>query len=75
MSRQNTQQKLTDTDKMPFGKYGPLGEQRMMQDVPARYLHFLWINGLSQDKDNPVAAYIKENLDALARENPDAIWD
>lgn len=55
--------RLTDSDKMPFGKYKGV----QMQDVPAQYL--LWL----RDKiiaDNPelkgdVWYYIQENLDVL----------
>ena len=31
--------RLEDTDSMPFGKYGREG--KLMQDVPASYLHWL----------------------------------
>lgn len=50
--------KLHDTDKMPWGKYAG----KLMQDVPASYLHWLWVNEkspLSQEvKFNMVAEYI-----------------
>jgi len=67
---------LTDLSPMPFGKYGPKpkGSGRLMQDVPAKYLHYLWTTGLKEDKDSPVADYIRRNLAALRKENPDAIW-
>lgn len=61
---------LTDTDIMPFGKYK--GER--MEDVPASYLHWLWTNGKKEDKQCPVAGYIRLNLHALAKEYPDGIW-
>lgn len=61
---------LTDTSKMPFGKYR--GEE--MQNVPASYLHWLWSNGKSGDKLCPVANYIRENLSALEQEYKDGIW-
>jgi uncharacterized protein (DUF3820 family) len=61
---------LTDTSKMPFGKY----KGQLMQDVPASYLHWLWSNGMKQDKASPVAVYIRESLDALSKEHPDGIW-
>lgn len=60
---------LEDLDPMPFGKY----KGKPMQDVPANYLHWLWTNGKEQD-DDPVADYIRRNLNALKKENPDAIW-
>jgi Putative quorum-sensing-regulated virulence factor len=61
---------LTDTSKMPFGKY----KGQLMQDVPASYLHWLWTNGLKQDRSSDVSAYIKDNLSALQKEHPDGIW-
>lgn len=66
---------LQDTDWMPFGKYGPKGNDcRMMQDVPASYLHWLWTNGKKEDRTCPVADYIRRNLSALQREHKDGIW-
>jgi len=62
---------LTDTDPMPFGKW----KNVPMQDVPASYLHYLWQNGLKNDKVSNVASYIKKNLLALSQENPDLIWN
>lgn len=62
---------LTDLDPMPFGKHRGLP----MQDVPADYLHWLWTNGKSQDKSDPVAAYIRKNLAALKKEHRDGVWD
>lgn len=61
---------LTDLCEMPFGKFK--GEP--MMKVPASYLHYLWTNGLRDDKRSPVAEYIRRNLDALRHENADAIW-
>ena len=61
---------LSDTDPFPFGKHK--GEP--MQDVPARYLHWLWTNGKEGDKSCPVADYIRRNLDALRKEHTDGIW-
>jgi len=62
---------LTDADKMPWGKYK--GER--MENVPASYLHWLWMNGKKEDKVDSVAIYIRENLSALQQEHPDGIWD
>lgn len=62
---------LKDTDPMPFGKHK--GDQ--MQDVPASYLHWLWINGKSQNMRCQVADYIRRNLTVLQSEHPDGIWD
>lgn len=55
---------------MPFGKHRGLA----MQDVPARYLHWLWTNGKKEDQRCPVADYIRRNLDALKLEHRDGIW-
>ena len=63
--------RLSDTDKMPFGKY----KGQPMQDVPASYLFWFWTEkGMKADKNSPVADYIRRNLDALAEEDPDGIW-
>ncbi|MBM4165241.1 MAG: hypothetical protein FJ222_12495 [Lentisphaerae bacterium] len=61
---------LTDFDPMPWGKHKGV----LMQDVPASYLHYLWITGKEHDKQCPVAAYIRRNLAALQQEHPDGIW-
>lgn len=52
---------------MPFGKHK--GEP--MQDVPVAYLHWLWHEECN-NKD--VMSYIRDNLSALKKENPDLIW-
>lgn len=61
---------LKDTDAMPFGKY----KGKPMQDIPASYLHWLWVNGLEHDKQSDVAEYIRRNMDALKKEHKDGIW-
>lgn len=61
---------LQDTDPMPFGEH----KNRPMQDVPARYFHWLWTNGKREDTSCPVHDYIKRNLQALQDEYPDGIW-
>ena len=61
---------MTDTDPMPFGKY----KGKPMQDVPASYLHWLFINGKKDDRQCKVADYIRRNINALKLELPDAIW-
>jgi uncharacterized protein (DUF3820 family) len=59
---------LTDTDKMPFGKW----QGTAMQDVPASYL--VWLDG--QGCDHPgVRAYIKESWSAIKSECPDHIFE
>ena len=60
---------MTDESIMPFGKH----KGKRMADVPASYLHYLWTNGMSEEKGD-VANYIRENLDALKMECPDKIW-
>ena len=65
---------LSDTDRMPFGAHCG----KPMQDVPARYLHYLWTNGLKDEARTPnqiaVRDYIKESLSALRQDYPDGIW-
>ena len=61
---------MNDTDLMPFWKHKGIP----MQDVPAGYLHWLWVNGLKDDKQSAVADYIRKNLDALKTEHKDGIW-
>lgn len=55
---------------MPFGEH----EDKPMSEVPACYLHWLWVNGKKEDASCPVSAYIKRNLIALKEEFPDGIW-
>jgi uncharacterized protein (DUF3820 family) len=55
---------------MPFGKH----RNEPMQDVPVSYLHYLWQSGMKADNQSNVADYIRRNIDALAKENPDLIW-
>lgn len=62
--------KLEDNSRMPFGKHK--GER--MEKVPARYLHWLWTNGLNKEEENPVHVYIKEKMSALQLEYKDGIW-
>jgi uncharacterized protein (DUF3820 family) len=63
--------KLTDTTPMPFGiKYKGVP----MQDVPVNYLHWYWENVSKDLTAGSVSLYIKENLDALKKENKDLIW-
>ena len=62
--------KLEDMDEMPFGKHRGI----LMRDVPASYLHYLWITGKESDKQCPVTNYIRRNLMALKIEHPDGVW-
>ena len=61
---------LDDLSPMPFGKH----KGTPMQDVPASYFHYLWTNGMREDKTSPVADYIRRNLHALKQEYKDGIW-
>lgn len=61
---------LTDLSPMPFG----IHKDTPMQDVPASYLHYLWINGMNKNRVAPVAEYIRKNLSALKQEYPNGIW-
>ena len=45
-----------------------------MQDVPASYFHYLWTNGMKEDKQSNVADYIRRNLNALRQEHKDGVW-
>lgn len=56
---------------MPFGKH----KGRLMQDVPADYLCWLWNEGLKhKTRTSDVANYIERNISALSEEYPDGIW-
>lgn len=56
---------FTDSTIMPYGKY----QGKKMSDIPASYLIWLHNNG----KCSPlVAAYIKENINALEKKIADA---
>lgn len=57
-----------DLTPMPFGKHK--GEP--LQDVPAHYLHWLWIQKPLYDRK--LEDYIKRNISALKKEYPDGIW-
>jgi len=66
--------KLQDQSYMPFGKH----RNERMEDVPASYLHYLYINGIREsnaDSDQGrVCRYIFDNLQSLKQEYPDGIW-
>lgn len=69
MSRSN-QDPLGDLSPMPYGKH----KGQMMQEIPADYLHYLWLCGKDKEIGDPVADYIRANLVALKREHKDGIW-
>ena len=61
---------LDDASPMPYGKY----KGQPMQEIDAGYFHYLWQNGLKDNKQSDVADYIRRNLDALKIEYRDGIW-
>jgi hypothetical protein len=65
-------EELQDTDSMPWGKW----KGTPMQDVPADYFHWYWVNNGKDRKPghDRVADYIRTNLGALKMEYPDGIW-
>lgn len=73
-SRQPDSPELRDTDPMPWGKYKGV----QMQEVPASYMFWLWTAKGFENEDrnhwNPVAEYIRRNLDAFEKDYPDGIW-
>ena len=60
-----------DLDKMPFGKYGPGQKELLLQEVPAKYLLWLWEQG--KNNDIKLDNYIYNSLSALQEETPDHI--
>ena len=67
---------LEDADIMPFGKYNGT----RLEEVPAKYLLWLWNNGLKNDlkeddDKGSVSRYIKNSMSALKEEEPDIIVD
>lgn len=61
--------KLTDQSLMPFGKYAGA----KMEEVPAKYLLWLWDNGVHQEAGRDLHNYIKESFSALETECKDYI--
>jgi hypothetical protein len=68
---------MQDHEHMPFGKYGPQkGDHRIMKDIPASYLLWMWDNILwntTQTNHLPVREYIRERFRVLLSECPDYI--
>lgn len=68
---------MQDHDHMPFGKYGPAqGDHRILKDVPAKYLLWLWDNVLhntTQTHHLGVREYVREHFRVLCSEVPDYI--
>ena len=65
-----TSEDLTDTSIIDFGKY----EGKMLQDVPADYLHWLWHSHLQHKVTDKLHKYIRKNISTLEEENDDLIW-
>jgi len=67
----NVNEQWTDETLMPFGKHKGM---RLMH-VPVGYLHWLWQRGHKSDPNSALGDYVRRNLAALEKENPDLIWD
>ena len=66
--------KLTDESHMPFGKYAVnKPDVRKLKDVPASYFHWLWHK--VPTRVGPGFDYIRENMAAMKKEDPDKIWE
>ena len=61
---------LKDDSLMPFGAH----KGKRMEEIDAKYFHWLWTNGMKESKISPVADYIRRNLSALQLEYKDGIW-
>lgn len=62
---------MTDESLMPFGKY----RGKQLSEVPASYFHYLWFNGVKENKSHVLHDYIKENKTAFEAEQFDLIWE
>lgn len=60
-ARPDLSEDLVDTDLMPIGQY----RWRLMRDVPADYLRYLWKSGKKDEQHCQVARYIRANRTAL----------
>lgn len=60
---------LTDQSLMPFGKH----KGEVLEKVPARYLLWLWDNGVHAEPHKPIHQYIKTSFSALETEAKDYI--
>ena len=70
--RKRRRKVMTDKCLMPWGMHKGV----KMQDVPAKYFHWLWTEEKKyQVKSCLVAEYISRNLEALQKENEDLIWE
>lgn len=57
--------KLTDEDLMPFGMY----KGTPLEDVPAKYLRFIYDIYTFSPQYMNVKEYIEENLDVIDQQN------
>lgn len=63
---------LDDAAVIQFGKY----KGQMLQDIDAGYFHYLWTHGKREaSSGDSLANYIRKNIPAFKKENPDLIWD
>lgn len=60
---------LTDKSPMPFGVH----KGKLIKNVPASYLLWLWNNGVWQEAHKPIHHYIKDNIAALEMDDSDTI--
>ena len=62
---------FNDRSPFPFGKY----KGYAFEEVPAEYFHWIWHNTNAVTADMiAIHAYIRDNINAFKRENPDLIW-
>jgi len=69
---------MTDENKLWFGQYGKPGKEKLLGETPAKYLLWLWNQGLKNEvmmrtKRGNLARYIQNSMDALQMEAPDVI--
>lgn len=68
---------LDDLDPMPFGMH----KGKPMQDVPAKYLHWLWTRsdrGIQLKERTNVGSvyrYIESRIEHMKKEHPDGFWN
>lgn len=64
--------KLTKDSVFPFGTHSKA--KRTMDNVPVRYLHWVWEKCDPSPEVDRVRDYIVENFNALKSEDDDLIW-
>lgn len=60
---------MDDSTPMPFGTH----KGKPMEDVPARYLLWLWEDSIWNEPERPLHHYIKTSFSALEQECKDFI--